>query len=113
MVLDERLPRLRLRRLHPRQHVVGEQRPRPVVLRRVAFGVEPAVRGEVLADLDLEADLLVQAHAASVSTSPRTSILPVTAAEIRADFVDVDDGQLAVVPAEPDEASSSRGSPSR
>ena len=32
--------------------------------------------GEVVADFALEVDFLVQAHAASVSTNPRTSILP-------------------------------------
>ena len=70
VVLDERLPRLGLRGLHPRQHVVGEQRPRPVVLRRVAVGVQPAVGGEVLADVVLEVDFLVQAHAASGCGQP-------------------------------------------
>ena len=84
VVLGEGVPGLGLRGLHPGQHVLGEQGPRPVVLGRVAFGVQPAVGGEVLADLGLEVDFLVQAHAASASANPRTSILPVTAAEIRA-----------------------------
>ena len=49
------------------------------------------MRGEMAANLVLEADLLVKAHAATTPAlahrlrlSPRTSILPVTAAEIRA-----------------------------
>ena len=65
VVLGERLPRLRLRGLHPCQHIGREERPRPVVVGGVALGIQPAVGGEVLADLGLEVDLFVQAHAAS------------------------------------------------
>ena len=63
VVLGQGLPGLGLRGLHPGQHVGREERPRPVVGRSVAFGVEPAVVGEVLANLGLEADFFVQAHA--------------------------------------------------
>ena len=48
VVLVERLPRLRLRGLHPGQHIGREERPRAVVARGIALGVEPAVGGEVL-----------------------------------------------------------------
>ena len=54
VVLGQRLPRLGLRGLHPGQHIGREQRPGAVVAGRVAFGVQPAVGGEVLADLGLE-----------------------------------------------------------
>ncbi len=84
VVLDDRIPGFGLSGLHPGQHVFGKQGPSPIVLCRVAFGVQPAVGGQVLADFDLEVDFFVQAHAASDSANPRTSILPVTAAEIRA-----------------------------
>ena len=43
-------------------YIRREQRPRPVVARRVAFGMEPAVGGEVIANLRLEVDFFVQAH---------------------------------------------------
>ncbi len=69
VVLGQRLPGLRLRGLHPGQHVGGEERPCAVVAGGVAFGVQPAVGGEVLADLGLEADFLVQAHAAALSAT--------------------------------------------
>src|SRR5665213_1171477 len=59
-------------------------RPRPVVVRYVTVYLEPAVRAEMVADLGLEADLLVDAHAACLSARLRTSIWPVTAAEIKA-----------------------------
>ncbi len=67
VVLGQGLPSLRLGGLHPGQHVGREQCPRPVVARGVALGVEPAVGGQVLADLGLEADFLVQAHGVSVT----------------------------------------------
>ena len=63
VVLGDRLPGFGLRGLHPGQHVAGKQGPRPVVVRRVAFGVQPAVGGEVFADFGLEVDFFVQAHA--------------------------------------------------
>jgi hypothetical protein len=42
------------------------------------------VRGQVFTDLGLERKLSVQAHAATPCASCRTSICPVTAAEISA-----------------------------
>ena len=62
VVLGQGLPGLGLRRLHPGQHIRREQRPRPVIARRVTLGMEPVVIGEVLADLGLETDFLVQGH---------------------------------------------------
>ena len=56
-----------------------------VALGGVTIGIQPAVCGQVGADLLLEGDLLVDAHAASVVAAFRTSICPVTAAEIRAE----------------------------
>ena len=63
VVLRQRLPRLRLRRLHPGEDVGGEERAGAVVVARVAVCVEPAVRAEMGADLVLEADLFVEAQA--------------------------------------------------
>ncbi len=45
VVLDQGFPGLRLCRLHPGQHIRREQRPRPVVARRIALGIQPAMRG--------------------------------------------------------------------
>ena len=92
VILGERLPGGWLRRLHPRSKIRRKHSTRPVVEGRITLRVEPAFRGKMAANLVLEAGLLVQVHAAttsrrgaSASTSSRTSILPVTAAEIRAD----------------------------
>ena len=46
VVLGQDFPGFRLRRLHPGQHIGREERPRPVVARRIAFGIEPAVAAE-------------------------------------------------------------------
>ena len=84
VMLGEDFPGLRLRGLHPRQHIRREDGQRAVVAGSIAFGMKPAVGGEVLANLDLKIDFLVQGHAASIFSKGRTSIWPVTAAEIRA-----------------------------
>jgi hypothetical protein len=65
VVLHEGFPSFRLRGLHPSQHVGREQRLRPVVAHRVAFGIEPAVIAKVFANLGLEVDFFVKTHAAS------------------------------------------------
>ena len=57
-------PGFRLRCLHPGEHIGREERPRPIVGRRIALGIQPAIRAEMLADLGLEADFLVQTHGA-------------------------------------------------
>ena len=62
VVLDDRVPGLGLSGLDPGEHVLGEQGPCPVVLRRVTLVVQPAVGGEVLADFGLEVDFLVRTH---------------------------------------------------
>src|SRR5438067_2455165 len=84
MVLGDRVPGLGLSGLHPRQDVFGKQDPHAVVFRRVTFRIQPAIGGEVLADFALEVDLFVKTHAVTTWTTPRTSIFPVTAAEMRA-----------------------------
>jgi len=48
--------------LDPGEDIGREQRPRAVVGGGVAFGVEPAVRGEMDADLGLEVNFFVEAH---------------------------------------------------
>jgi hypothetical protein len=50
VVLGDRLPGLGLRGLNPGQHVFGKQRPSPIIFRRVAFIIQPAVGGEMIAD---------------------------------------------------------------
>jgi hypothetical protein len=62
VVLDERRPRLRLRGLHPRHDIGRKESSGAVVVRSVAIGVVPTVGAEVVAQLRLEADLLVEAH---------------------------------------------------
>src|SRR5258706_857001 len=91
VVLGERLPPHGLRRLHPREQIRREKSAGAVVESCITLTVEPAMRGKMLTNLFLEADLFVQVHAAitsavgaSASASPRTSILPVTAPEISA-----------------------------
>src|SRR5207249_435427 len=84
MVFDDRVPRLRLDLLHPPDHIIRKQAPRPVVLLPITFPIQPAIRREVLADFRFEVDFFVQTHAVTVSVTSRTSILPVTAAVIRA-----------------------------
>ena len=85
VVLGERLPRLGLGRLHPRQHVGREQCARPVVRRGVALGVQPAMGGQVLADLALEGDFLLDAHEVG-STVPRSApLVPTAPTEARRD----------------------------
>lgn len=54
-----------LRGLDPGHQVWQEQAVRAIETRRVAFGVEPAVSGQVLADFRFEVDFLVQAHVVS------------------------------------------------
>jgi len=48
--------------MHPGQHIRREKRPRPVIDRRIARCIEPAIRREVLSDFDLEAEFLVEGH---------------------------------------------------
>ena len=83
--LDDLLQLLGLRLSQPREHVLGEQRALTVVA-SVSRGVQPAVGGEVLADLLLELDLVVLRHLTPPQTgsAARTSICPVTAAVISA-----------------------------
>src|SRR5215207_8495517 len=86
VVLDERFPCRWLRCLHPSNQIRRKESASAVIKNRVAFHMEPAIGGEITAYLVLKADFLVEAHAASAldGTRPRTSILPVAAAEIRA-----------------------------
>ena len=91
VALPELLPGLRLRGLDPRHQVRREKRSAAIVGACGDILVKPAARPEVGADLVLELDFLVQTHGVSRalsgvgSTNPRTSILPVTAAEMRAE----------------------------
>jgi hypothetical protein len=62
VVLGEHLPGLRLRRLHPGQHVGREQRAGAVIAGGIALGMEPTIGAQVLANFKLEADFFVQAH---------------------------------------------------
>ena len=70
VVLDQRLPGLRLRGLHPGQQVGGVQGAGGVVAAGVALGawftIEPALRCQVVADVGLERDFVVQAHGLQV-----------------------------------------------
>ena len=66
VVLGQDFPCVRLRGLHPGEDIGREQRPCPVVGRGVTLGVEPAVSGEVVADLGLEADFFVEGHRGKV-----------------------------------------------
>ena len=66
--------------LQPREQVLGEQRPLPVVA-GVSGRIQPAVGVQVRADLGLEHNLVMIGH----HTISRTSICPVTAAVINAD----------------------------
>src|SRR5262249_47642659 len=90
VVLEERFPRLRLSGLDPGDHISRKEGARSVVDGRITGGIQPSVRGQVVADFGLQIDFAMQvAHAAAtrsgwVSTRPRTSIFPVTAAEMRA-----------------------------
>ena len=61
VVLDDGVPRFGLRLLRPRQHIVREQRPRPVVA-VIVRRVQPAVRDEVFTDFVFKLDFVVQAH---------------------------------------------------
>src|SRR5688572_3595377 len=84
MILHDGVPRLRLGGLHPGQDILGKQHA-STVISKVIFRVQPTTSAKVLAHFDLEVDLSVKAHAVTVcEATPRTSILPVTAAEIRA-----------------------------
>ncbi len=74
VVLGEDFPGFGLRLLNPREQVFREDGPRAVVLGGVPFRVEPPVFGEVFADLVLEGDLFMEAHATLRSAHPRTSI---------------------------------------
>ena len=70
MALLQRLPGLRLGRLHPADQVGGEQGAGAVVGLGVARGVEPAAGTQHRADLRLEAGFLVQAvHGYGLSRS--------------------------------------------
>jgi hypothetical protein len=69
VVLLKGLPGLWLGDLHPREHVRWENRPCPVVVGGIALGVQPAVRPEVLANLDLEIDFPVQVGGHGIRTS--------------------------------------------
>jgi len=75
MVLLQSFPGFRLALLDPGQQIGGEEGAGAVVGLVVAFGVEPAVGGQVLGDLGFEVDFVVEGHAvASDGTRPRTSI---------------------------------------
>jgi len=65
VVLDKCRPGCGLGRPDPGHNVGGEQSASPIVSRRIAFGVEPAVRRKVIADFSLEADFPVEVHDAS------------------------------------------------
>lgn len=65
LLLHQSLPGLRLGFLDPGEKVRREQGAGAVVEGRVALGVEPAVIGEVGADLGFEGDFLVETHAFS------------------------------------------------
>src|SRR5258708_6809682 len=71
VVLAESFPGLLLRRLHPSQYICREQRPRSVVLGRVAVGIQPAMVGEMAANVGLETDFLVYAHGRIRASFPR------------------------------------------
>ena len=62
VVLGQDFPGVRLGGLHPGEDIGREERPRPVVAGGVALGIEPAVSGEVLADLGLEGDFFMGGH---------------------------------------------------
>jgi len=82
------VPGLGLAGLDPGHHIIDEQGLGAVVAGVVASLVQPAGGSQVRADFVFEVDFLVDAHAATASgrwTRPRTSILPVTAAEMRAE----------------------------
>ena len=49
----QRFPGFGLRGLHPRQHIRREKRPHPVIASCVALGIQPAIGGEVFANLRL------------------------------------------------------------
>ena len=62
MALGQGLPRLGLGGLRPSQHVGREDRPGGVVALCIAFGIQPAMGGQMVADVALELDLVVQGH---------------------------------------------------
>lgn len=64
MVPAQSLPRLRCHCLHPGHDIDGIERQESVIPSRIAFGIEPAISSEARADVVLELDFLVQAHAA-------------------------------------------------
>ena len=66
VVLDDRIPRLGLRGLHPRQHIVGKLGPCLIISDGIGIRVLPAVGGEVFADFVLEIDLFVQTHSFAI-----------------------------------------------
>ena len=86
VIFGQRLPGGGLGGLNPCDQIGRKQGAGAVVVDGVTRRIEPALGCEMIADLFLETDFLVQAHAACASAGarPRTSILPVTAAEIRA-----------------------------
>ena len=63
MVFDEPFHRLGLSRLNPGEQVFRVERPLPIVSRRIIRPMKPPMRREILADLDLEVDFFVKAHA--------------------------------------------------
>ena len=83
VVLDDGVPRFGLRRLHPRQHIVGEQCPRPVVCRR-RFGEYSQPWAARCSQISVSKLIsLCRLMRPPFRPTRRTSILPVTAAEIR------------------------------
>ena len=86
MILQQHIPSVWLRLLHPCQHILRKQAQPTHETRITLIFVNPATGFEVFADLGLEIALMVKTHATSGIwvAKLRTSILPVTAAEIRA-----------------------------
>ena len=62
VLFDQRRPRLGLPVLDPGDDIGGEQGPRPVIARRVALGIEPAVSAQVFADFGFKGGFVVERH---------------------------------------------------
>ena len=62
MILRNGLPCLRLCPLNPCQHVRRKQSLLPIIARRIPDRIQPAIRRQMVADIDVEVDLGMQAH---------------------------------------------------